>query len=75
MVYICPGGDCTGIAIFFIDKVSHLKHPNGHLHLHKPNAYAINKKIRMAKSILYPWLDIFQSQKECFCANYGLKTP
>ena len=27
MVYICPGGNCTGIAIFF-DKVSHLKHPN-----------------------------------------------
>ena len=30
MVYICPGGNCTGIAIFFFDKVSHLKHPNGH---------------------------------------------
>ena len=30
MVYICPGGNCTGIAIFFFDKVSHLKHPNVH---------------------------------------------
>ena len=30
MVYICPGGNCTGIAIFFFDKVSHLKHPIGH---------------------------------------------
>ena len=29
MVYICPGGNCTGMAIFFFDKVSHLKHPNG----------------------------------------------
>ena len=28
MVYICPGGNCTGIAIFFFDKVSHLKHPS-----------------------------------------------
>ena len=26
MVYVCPGGDCTGIAIF-------LKHPNEHTHL------------------------------------------
>ena len=31
MVYICPGGNCTGIAIFFLDKVSHLKHPNVHV--------------------------------------------
>ena len=31
MVYICPGGNCTGIAIFFFDKVSHLKHPNVHV--------------------------------------------
>ena len=30
MVYICPGGNCTGIAIFFFDKVSHLKHPSVH---------------------------------------------
>ena len=30
MVYICPGGNCTGIAIFFFDKVSHLKHPSEH---------------------------------------------
>ena len=30
MVSICPGGNCTGIAIFFFDKVSHLKHPNDH---------------------------------------------
>ena len=30
MVYICPGGNCTGIAIFFFDKVSHLKHPSAH---------------------------------------------
>ena len=28
MVYIRPGGNCTGIANFFFDKVSHLKHPN-----------------------------------------------
>ena len=34
MVYICPGGNYTGIAIFFY-KVSHLKHPNGH-----PNMFA-----------------------------------
>ena len=32
MVYICPGGNCTGIAIFFFDKVSHLKHPNDHVY-------------------------------------------
>ena len=29
MVYKCPGGNCTGMAIFF-DKVWHLKHPNIH---------------------------------------------
>ena len=31
MVYICPGGNCTGIAILFFDKVSHLKHPTDHI--------------------------------------------
>ena len=30
MVYICPGGNCTGITIFFFDKVSHLIHPSWH---------------------------------------------
>ena len=30
MVYICPGGDCTGIAFFSFYKVSHLKHPSVH---------------------------------------------
>ena len=30
MVYICPGGNCTSIAIFFFDKVSDLKHLSLH---------------------------------------------
>ena len=30
LVYIHPWGVRTGIAIFFFDKVSFLKHPNGH---------------------------------------------
>ena len=38
MVYICPGGNCTGIAIFFFDKVSHLKHPNAYFVDHADHA-------------------------------------
>ena len=31
MVYIHPGGTRTGIAFFYFDKVSFVKHPSGHL--------------------------------------------
>ena len=42
MVYICPGGNCTGIAIFFFDKVSHLKHPSvGRSSIYKSNGVTL----------------------------------
>ena len=53
MIYICPRGDCYGIAIFFIDKVSHLKHPNVYLsrgstarRLTCKDFYASNQKLK-----------------------------
>ena len=45
MVYICPGGNCTGIAIFFFDKVSHLKHPN----IHKSHKISITLTCSLTK--------------------------
>ena len=53
LVYIHPGGVRTGIAFFYFDKVSFMKHPNG------PELKTQDQLYCTIELILSDWRDVF----------------
>ena len=63
LVYIHPGGVRTGIAFFYFDKVSFMKHPSEHVEVLYQRSAAIYTEV------LHIWLNMAYFDMAAFVLN------